>query len=99
MLQGQIFIDMDELKDNIPLHDYVMKFLAEHGISGATSFRGHTGFGRDHQIKRPNELFSFDEPPMLITFIDEEIKVRQTIALLRKELSGTLIAVHKVERL
>ncbi len=99
MLQGQIFIDMDELKDSRPLHDYIMHFLAEYGILGATSFKGHTGFGKNHQIKRPNELFSFDEPPMLITFIDEEKKVRDIIAALRKEVTNAFITVHNVEKL
>lgn len=99
MLQGQIFIDMDELKDNRPLHDYVMHFLTEHGILGATSFKGHTGFGRNHQIKRPTEMFSFDEPPMLITFIDDEKKVRDVIVALRKEVTNAFITVHNVEKL
>ena len=99
MLQGQIFINMDELKDSRPLYDYIMHFLAEHGILGATSFKGHTGFGKNHQIKRPNELFSFDEPPMLITFIDEEKKVRDIIAALRKEVTNAFITVYNVEKL
>jgi PII-like signaling protein len=99
MLQGQIFIDMDELKDSRPLHDYIMHFLAEHDIVGATSFTGHTGFGKNHQIKRPTELFSFDEPPILITFIDEEKKVRSVISELRKEVTHAFIAVHPIEML
>ena len=99
MLQGQIFIDMDELKDSRPLYVYIMHFLAEHGILGATSFKGHSGFGKNQQIKRPTELFSFDEPPMLITFIDEEAKVRDAIAALRQEVTNAFITVHTIEKL
>lgn len=97
MLQAQLFINMDELKNSRPLHDYIMHFLSEHGILGATSFRGHSGFGKNHQIKRPSELFSFDEPPMLITFIDEDTKVRDVIAALRKEIPNAFITIHGAE--
>ena len=90
---------MVEVKDFRPLHDYIMHFLAEHGILGATSIKGHTGFGKNHQIKRPTELFSFDEPPMIITFIDEDKKVRAAIADLRKEVRNAFITGHNVERL
>lgn len=99
MLQGQIFVDMDELKGSRPLYDFIMHFLAEHGILGATSFKGHSGFGKNLQIKRPTELFSFDEPPMLITFIDEEKKVRAVITALRQEVTNALITVHTIEKL
>ena len=99
MLQGQIFIDMDEFHRSRPLHDYILHFLAEHDITGATSFKGHTGFGKNHQIKRPTELFSFDEPPMLIMFIDEDDKVRAVIEALRKEVTNAFITVHRVEKL
>ena len=99
MLQAQIFIDMDELKGTRPLYDYIMHFLAEQGIVGTTTFKGHEGFGKNHQIKRPTDLFSFDEPPILIMFIDDEAKVRAAISLLRQEVKNAFITVHPIEKL
>ena len=98
MLQAQIFIDIEALKGTQSLHDYIIQFLVEHDISGATSFRGYTGFGRNHKIKRPNELFSFDEPPIVITFIDHETKVTAVLRELRKEMKAGLIITHTVEK-
>ena len=54
--------------------DYIMEFLADADILGATAFQGGLGFGENQKIKRPGRLFSFDDPPMLVTFIDEEEK-------------------------
>jgi len=97
MMQAQIFIDKDELHGSHPLFEYIIRFLIRHKIKGATAFRGYLGFGSHQHLKRPDDLFSFDEPPMMITFIDEDEKVLNTIALLRKEVKNGLIITHPVE--
>lgn len=99
MLQAQIFVNMDEQKGDLLLHDYILHFLLEHEIQGATVFRAVSGFGSNHQIKHPSALFSFDEPPGMITFVDEEPKVRRVIQALRNEGIQALITVHLVENI
>lgn len=96
MLQAQVFIDLEEMKGDQSLHDYIMKFLVEEGISGATSFRGYAGFGKNHRVKFPREMFSFDEPPAMILFIDEDEKVMAAVHKLQSFLPGKLIAVFPV---
>lgn len=96
MLQAQIFIDKDELKGLNPLYEWIMEVLIRHKITGATAYRGQLGFGSNQHMKRPTELFSFDEVPMVITFIDEDQKVLETIAEIRKEYKGGLITTHTV---
>ncbi|HEY0273197.1 MAG TPA: DUF190 domain-containing protein [Chitinophaga sp.] len=98
MLQAQIYIDKDELRGMQPLYQFIMHFLLEQHAAGATAFRGQWGFGSQHRLKRPDRLFSFDEPPMLITFIDEDEKVMQIITELRKHYKGGLIVTNKVEQ-
>lgn len=97
MLQAQIFFDRDELKGTKPLHQFIMQLMLEHGIAGATSFRGETGFGRHHRLKQPENHFSFDDVPMLITFIDEDKKVKEALTELRKQYRGGFIVTHSVE--
>ncbi len=97
MIQVQIFYDKDKFKDNKPMTDYIMEFLAESDIHGATAFRGEVGFGENQQIKRPGRLFSFDEPPMLIMFIDQDEKVKKVLTALRKKVKSGFIVVHPVE--
>lgn len=98
MLQAQIFIDKDEVFGAQPLYEFIVQFLLRQKIAGATAFRGVIGFGEHHQVKRPDSLFSFDEPPMLITFIDEDDKVTNALTALRKRVNSGFIVVSKVER-
>lgn len=98
MLQAQIFIDKDDRHNGEPLDQFIMQFLMKHKVAGATSFKAFTGFGSNQYLKQPGLLFSFDEPPMMITFIDEDEKVRATVTALRKEFTGGLIITSEVQR-
>ena len=97
MTQAQIYIDKDELKGGNPLHQFIMHLLLENGIVGATSFTGHSGFGRHNRLKQPGQQFSFDETPMLLTFIDEDKKIKEVLTELRKQYRGGFIITHSVE--
>ena len=97
MLQAQIFIDKDELLGSQPLFEFIMQFLLLNHVKGATAFKGVMGFGEKEQMKRPNQLFSFDEPPMMITFVDEKEKVIQVLNKLREEYKGGFIITHSVD--
>ena len=70
MLQAQIFVDKDELKGTSPLYEFIMQFLLLNR-KWCTALKGD-GLWKNEQMKRPSELFSFDETPMVITFVDEE---------------------------
>src|SRR6185369_5960879 len=98
MTQAQIFIDKDDLYNDRKLHEFVMEFLLSRKVLGATSFEGFSGFGPDHQLQRPDRLFSFDEPPMVITFVDEDDKARAVVKELRDIFKGGLIVTSQVER-
>lgn len=98
MIQVQIFIDKDEWKGMKPLHQFIMELLMENEISGATSFEGYTGYGRHQRLKSPNQQYSFDETPMLITFTDEAEKVKEAISEIRKHYKGGFIVSHTVEQ-
>jgi len=97
MLQAQIFIDKDEIFQDRLLYNFIMEFLLQRDISGATAFSGYMGFGSNQKLKQPNLLFSFDEEPLLITFIDEDEKVRRVIRELRHATSIGFIITHNVE--
>ena len=98
MLQAQIFIDKDDLLKDKPLYDFILEFLLEREIAGATAFEGLSGFGAHHKIKRPDRGFSFDETPMVITFADEAEKVKEALKELRKSYSGGFIITNAVEQ-
>lgn len=97
MLQAQIFIDKDTFKGTAPLYEFIFDFLLKHKIMGATMFRGQMGFGANQQLKTPDRMFSFDEPPAMILFIDEEEKVLRVLTALRQEVKGGFIVTSKVD--
>lgn len=98
MLQANIYIDKDDLHESQTLEEFIMEFLLRRKVSGATAFKGSFGFGQNHHMKQPNLLFSFDELPMVITFVDEDEKVKHTLTELRKVFKGGLITTHSVDR-
>lgn len=97
MLQAQIFFEKDELKGSQPLYEYVLQFLINKKIKGATVFQGKLGYGDNKRLNRPDALFSFDETPMMVTFIDETEKVKSVLTALRKEVKSGLIIINQVE--
>ncbi|MBS1634384.1 MAG: DUF190 domain-containing protein [Bacteroidetes bacterium] len=97
MIQAQIFIDKDEIYQDKLLYNFIMEFLLHQDISGATAFNGFMGFGANQQLKQPNRLFSFDEEPMLITFIDDDAKVLKALKELRTLTKAGYIVTNPVE--
>ena len=98
MLQAQIFIDKDKQMGRDPLYKFILKLLLENGIAGATSYTGYSGFGKHQVLKQPGLQFSFDETPLIITFIDKKEKVTAAINELRKQYRGGFITTHAVEQ-
>lgn len=100
MLQAQIYIDKDENvpEGTQPLYEFILQFLIKQKIKGATVFRGRLGYGGNQHLNRPNDLFSFDETPMMITCIDEDEKVRSALTALRKDMKSGFIITNQVEQ-
>ncbi len=97
MLQAQLFIEKDEMQGAQPLYEYVMQFLFNQKIKGATLYQAKSGFKENEKLYKPDELFSFDETPMMITFIDDEAKVKKTLIELRKKTKEGFIVTHNVD--
>lgn len=98
MLKAQIYIDQDELFQDKPLYEFILKLLINQNISGATVFRGRFGYGEGQHLNRPHDLFSFDETPFMISFIDDDDKVKQALTALRQVYKGGFIITHAVEK-
>ena len=96
MTQAQLLFDKDDRKQDQSLHKFIMDYLIKSGIAGATLFEGTAGFGHNDYIQRPNQLFSFDETPVMIIFIDEDEKVKKVLKELRKLTSIGLFTSHPV---
>lgn len=98
MLQAQIFLDEDDQYEGRPLHEYILRYLMHHKIGGATLFRGYMGFGSQHHLHAPGRIGALDDQPLMITFIDEEQKVREVLPHLKTTLRDGMIVTMQVEK-
>ncbi len=98
MQQAQIFIGKDQFFREQPLYEYIMQLLMKEKIRGATVFIGRLGYDESKHINRPYDLFSFDETPVMITFIDEEENVKSALTALRKEVKSGFIITNHVDK-
>ena len=97
MLQAQIYIDKDEMIGAEILYEFILKMLIKNKIVGATVFQGMFGYRGNKFLHNPNKLFSFDEVPIMITFIDGDEKVKLALTALRKLVKSGFIVTHVVE--
>ena len=49
MKQASIYFDKDKYYKDEPMTDFLMEFLVDQGVIGATLFRGEAGIGENHQ--------------------------------------------------
>ncbi|MFC0319171.1 MULTISPECIES: DUF190 domain-containing protein [Olivibacter] len=97
MVQAQIFINKNEFLGGQPLYEFIMQFLIKHQVKSATAFNGSLGYLQGSHLSRPNDLFSFDEVPLLITFIDSEEKIKEVLKSLRTVTQSGYVIVHDVK--
>jgi uncharacterized protein len=99
MLEVNIFLDENDLHQNTPMHQYIMRYLMHHSIMGATLFTASMGYGHKHHLHSPAGLGAVDEGPMMIIFVDEEEKVRRVLLHIREIIKEGLITLKNVEKI
>src|ERR1700687_1026968 len=97
MLQAQVFFDEDDRYLGKPVHQHIVHYLMQHGISGASVFAAVMGFGAKHHVHEPKRFSGSDEGPLMLLFIDETEKVRAVLPHLKEGVREGLIVVHTVE--
>jgi uncharacterized protein len=98
MLEVKIFLDTEDMYGEHPLHEHITRYLLHHEIRGATLFSGIMGFGSHHHLHAPRRILASDAVPVMILFVDEEVKVRRVLGYLKSILPEGLITLHTVEK-
>ena len=74
------------------LHEEILGFLYNNGVSGATLFRPHSGFGFHHQVHIAGAGgVQGEHLPIRIEFIEKEDKVKDLLPELYKLVTDGLI--------
>ncbi len=66
----------------------ILDFLLHHGVSGASVFKGVSGFGVDHHLHSASFVELSDHLPVKIEFVETQEKVDELMSKLT-ELAGT----------
>ncbi|MDX2107228.1 MAG: DUF190 domain-containing protein [Candidatus Melainabacteria bacterium] len=79
------------------LHDWIIKEAQKQGLSGATVFRGITGFGKHQHIHTTNVLVLSTELPMVVEIIDTEDKIHAFLNHIDKEVTHGYATITDVQ--
>ena len=80
------------------LHDAVLNFLQEHSIAGATVYRPYAGFGFHRRLHTTGAgPVAGEHLPVLILFIEEEVRVRDLLPQLLELVTDGMVEMHPTE--
>lgn len=89
-----IYINEDTQHHATSLHDALMTFLLNKGVSGATSTRAYAGFGSAHLLHTPKIEVLAQHLPLRIEFIESAEKVDELLPALHEMVTDGLIEVQ-----
>lgn len=89
-----IYINEDAQHHAASLHDAIMTFLLNRGVSGATSTRAYAGFGSSHTLHTPKIEVLSQHLPLRIEFVEAPEKVEEVLPTLHEMVADGLIEVQ-----
>jgi uncharacterized protein len=75
----RIYIDNQDKHDGKPLWEELLKAVKEHGMAGATVFKGVAGMGAHAVLRTFNVFVLSQELPVVVEIIDTEEKIKNFI--------------------
>ncbi len=72
---ARIYIDNQDKYKGDPLWEVILKKVKEHGLAGATVFKGVAGIGAHSEVRSFNVWVLSQELPIVIEIIDDEEKI------------------------
>ncbi len=89
-----IFVNEDTRHHHSALHDAIMSFLMNKGVSGATATRAFSGFGAHRSLHTPRVELLAEHLPVRIEFVESAAKVDELLPTLYEMVSDGLIEVQ-----
>lgn len=97
----RIFIGESDKLDSIPLYEKIVLEAKQHGLAGATVYKGIMGFGKNSRIHTSKILRLSEDLPIIIEIVDEYSKIENFLPILdeifTKANNGGLITIEKAE--
>lgn len=78
-----------------PLHQAVLQFLLDNGVSGATAMRAMAGFGGHHVIHTARIELMAEHLPILVEFVETPEKVAELLPALSELVTDGMIEMQE----
>jgi PII-like signaling protein len=89
-----IFVNEDTQHQRQALHDAILTFLMQKGVTGATATRALSGFGSHRRLHTPKVELLAQSLPVRIEFIEDAAKVEELLPSLYEMVTDGLIEVQ-----
>lgn len=96
-LQLSIFINETDMAGDVPLYEILVRRLLHLEVAGATVTRALMGYGKHGKVHRKRLFGVSDDRPIVITAIDDEVRIRSLFPHLRTMVPEGLITIQQVE--
>lgn len=93
----RIFVGEDDEHDGRPLYEAIVHALREHGLAGATVFRGIMGFGRSSVLHSAKVLRLSEDLPIVIECVDRRRNVERVLPLLDELIVEGLVTLEAAD--
>lgn len=91
----RVFVGESDRWGNVPLYEAIVKQAREHGLAGATVFKGVEGFGAHSRIHTARILRLSEDLPILIEIVDSEEKIQGFLPILDEMVKEGLATIEK----
>lgn len=96
-LMLKVFVGETDRHGKVPLYEWLVRQAQEHGIAGATVFRGLMGFGRHSTLHTAKILDISTNLPVMIVFTDSEDKIRGFLPIVDENVQEGLATLQEAE--
>lgn len=93
----RIFIGESSKYEGKPLYEWLVIKAKEHGLAGATVFRGLMGFGANSRIRTSKILRLSLDLPIIVEIVETPEKIKKFLSCVETVIKEGLITLEKVE--
>jgi len=92
----RIFLGESDKQDGKPTYQTLIEMLRREKISGATVFRGITGYGAHSHPHTANILRLSQDLPIVIEVVDSQENIQRVLPQIEQAIHGGLITMENV---
>ncbi len=92
----RIFVGESDKHEGKPLYEWLVRKAKEHGLAGATVFRGMVGYGAHSSIHTVKILDLSTNLPMVVEIVDELPKIEDFLSVIDAAVVEGMATVEKV---